>query len=112
MLSSIREPFGSILILHSMILLEINVEGITSCKFESDAPRPVHMNGVANGVEAGEWVEVVSRHVYFGDLHRFIDRIKTNAYALVHSLINSGRLPGLEQIGQGFTPERLDHIDM
>ena len=33
-------------------------------------------------------MKVVSRHVYLGDLDRFIDRIKTNAYAFLHSLID------------------------
>jgi hypothetical protein len=55
-------------------------------------------------------VKVVPRHVYLGDLDRFIDRIKTNAYAPVHSLIDFGGPSGLEKIGQRPVLERLDHM--
>src|SRR5882762_4963948 len=96
-------------ILHSVVLFEIDVEGVTSLEFESDAPRSVHMDRVASRIEARQRVKVVSRHVYLGDLDRFIDRIKTNAYAPVHSLIDFGGLPGLEKIGQRLALERLDH---
>jgi hypothetical protein len=95
-----------------VILFEIDVEGVASIEFESDAPRSVHMDRVANGIEAGHRVKVVSRHVYLGELDRFIDRIKTNPYAPVHSLIDPGRLPGLEKIGQGLAPEGPDHTSM
>ena len=86
-------PFDS---LHSVVLFEIDVEGVASLEFESDAPGSVHMDRVSNRIEAGQRVKVVPRHVYLGDLDRFIDRIKTNAYTLVHSLIDFGGLAGLE----------------
>jgi hypothetical protein len=55
-------------------------------------------------------VKIVSRHVYLGDLDRLIDHIKTNAYALVHPLIDFGGLSGLEKIRQRLALEGLDHI--
>jgi hypothetical protein len=55
-------------------------------------------------------VKIVPRHVYLGDLDRFIDRIKTNAYAPVHSLIDFGRPSEPEKIGQRLVLERLDHM--
>jgi hypothetical protein len=86
-------------ILHSVVLFEIDVEGVASFEFESDAPRSVHMDRVANRIEAGQRMKIVSRHVHLGDFDRFIDRIKTNAYALVHSLIYFRGLSGLKKIG-------------
>jgi hypothetical protein len=97
-------------ILHSVVLLEIDVKGVTSFEFESDAPRSVHMDRVASRVEARQQVKIVPRHVYLGDLDRFIDRIETNAYAPVHSLIDFGGPSGLEKIGQRPVLERLDHM--
>jgi hypothetical protein len=96
-------------VLHSVVLFEIDVEGVTSFEFESDVPRPVHMDRVASRDEARRRVKVVSRHVYLGDLHRFIDYIKAKAYALVHSLIDFGGLSGLEKISQCLALEGLDH---
>jgi hypothetical protein len=99
-------------VLHSVVLFEIDVEGVTSLEFESDAPGSVHMDRVASRVEARQRVKVVSRHVYLGGLDRFIDSIKTNAYALAHSLIDFGGLPCLKKIGQRLALERLDHAAM
>ena len=112
MLSSLVSHEAPFDILHSVILFEIDVEGVTSFEFESDAPRSVHMDRVASRIEARQRVKVVSRHVYLGDLDRFIDRIKTDAYALVHSLIDFGSLSSLEKIGQRLALERLDHAVM
>jgi hypothetical protein len=98
--------------MHLVVPFEIDVEGVTSFKFESDAPGSVHIDRITSRIEARQRVKAVSRHVYLGDLDRFIDRIKTNAYALVHSLIDFGGLPGLEKIGQRLALERLDHADI
>jgi hypothetical protein len=95
-----------------VVLFEIDVESVSPFEFESDAPRSVHMDRVANRIEAGQRMKVVSRHIYLGDLDRFIDRIKTNPYALVHSLIDFRGLSGLKKIGQRLAPERLDHADV
>jgi hypothetical protein len=99
-------------ILHSVILFEIDVEGVTCPVFQSDAPGSVDMDRVADRVETGQRVKVISRQVYLGDFRGFIDRIQTNAYAPVHSLIDFGGLPGLEKIGQRPAPERPDHANM
>jgi hypothetical protein len=95
-----------------VVLFEIDVEGVASFEFESDAPRSVHMDRVANRIKAGQRVKVVSRHVYLGNLDRFIDHIKTNPYAPMHSLIDFGGLPGLEKLGQRLALERPDHTAM
>src|SRR3954454_5126932 len=95
-----------ICILHSVVLFEIDVEGVACFESESDAPRSVHMDRVASRVEARQRVKVVSRHVYLGDLDRFIDCIKTNSYALVHSSIDFRGLARLEKIGQRLALER------
>jgi hypothetical protein len=81
-----------------MILLEIDVESVTSPVFESDAPGSVDMDRVADRIEAGQRMKVISRQVYLGELRRFIDRVKTNTYALVHSLIDFGGFSGLEKV--------------
>jgi hypothetical protein len=85
-------------ILHSVILFEIDVEGVTCLVFESDAPGSVNMDRVADRIEAGQRVKVISRQVYLGDLRGFINRIKTNTYALLHSLIDFGGFSGLEKV--------------
>jgi hypothetical protein len=41
-------------ILHSVVLLEINVESVASLELERNAPRPVDVNGVSLWAESPE----------------------------------------------------------
>lgn len=46
-----------------MILLEINAMGITVRKFKCDAPWPIHMDGVADWLEASQSMKTPPRYI-------------------------------------------------
>jgi hypothetical protein len=55
-------------------------------------------------------VEIIARKSQiFGD-GGIVQHIKSDQYALVHALVDLGRLSGLEKIGEWLAFERPDHL--
>ncbi|CAI2936259.1 protein of unknown function [Aminobacter niigataensis] len=72
----------------SMVLLEIDAGGVCAVEFECDAPRAVHMDGVARRVEAFQRVEVKTRQVHVFRLLGHVQTVKPNQNALLHLGVN------------------------
>jgi hypothetical protein len=93
-----------------VVLLKINVEGVSILEFESDAPRSVDMNCVPLWVETLKGVKVKARKLQFADRRCLFETIQPQGNARVHFLINFGCRPVIEKLLQAFIPECLNQI--
>lgn len=59
-----------------MILLEIDLKGVTVPKLECDAPRTIDMEGVARRPEAAKRMEIIPRNIHAFGIRRSIQRFK------------------------------------
>lgn len=62
----------------SVILLELDTIGIAILEFEGQTPGPIHVHGVAFGIEALQAVKVVAWQVDVFDPRGFVDHREAN----------------------------------
>ena len=92
-----------------MILLQIDGQCIAFAEFESDAPRPVHMQSITHRCETSESVKVKPRNVQALEGLRAVQNVKPPQAACVEVLLNAGRSACLEELPKALVSETPDH---
>ena len=83
--------------LPSVVLLEIDLNGVATLKFKRDAPGTVHVDRIAHRLEAFERVEIESRNMHFLRPEGCVEAVKSGQDALVQ--------PGVDPCGAALGPE-------
>jgi hypothetical protein len=92
-----------------MILLKINLMGMTFSKFKRDAPRPIDMDAVTGGTEPPQRMKVVTLNIHIFQVCHTVQNIKPHQNSFVQSGINSG-FPGRPKDRHFLTYEGFDHM--
>src|ERR1051326_1597007 len=93
----------------SMVLFGSDAKSIAGVELESDTPRPVDMDRVADRNKTFQGVELKPRKIHLLRRGRSIEAVKTDQNALVHLGIYLGRSPFRPQFGQRLASEGPDH---
>lgn len=83
-----------------MLLLEIDLGSVCSVELECDAPRPIHMNGVARWIKAVQRVETEPRKVHVLRLLRSVETVEADKNPFMHPLIDPAGFSCFEQVRQ------------
>jgi hypothetical protein len=92
-----------------MVLLEIDVEGVSAFEGESYAPRAIHMDGVTDRPEAPQRVEIEARQIHVFRRGRGVQRVEAAKAPRMERLLDTGSRPFLEDLPQALAPEAPDH---
>ena len=92
-----------------MILLQINLIGVTVSKLECDAPRPIHMDRIARRPEAPQRMELRASEAHVLRTHSLIETVEQTQDAIEPAMVDPARPALAPQLGQAFMPERLYH---
>jgi hypothetical protein len=90
----------------SVILLEINSEGIAILEFKSDAPRPVDLNRMPDRLPP-QRMKIKAGNIHVLRTPRAIKGIEPTE---AERAMNAGGSAGLEQLFEAFVPEAPDPI--
>ena len=71
-----------------MILLEIDAESVAVLEFESDAPRPIHMDREARRLEASQGMKIETSEIHFLGSCSNVQSVQPAKNALMHPGVN------------------------
>ncbi|MGA8058667.1 MAG: hypothetical protein WB999_10515 [Candidatus Binataceae bacterium] len=91
-----------------MVLLKIDFYGIAVFPFKCDAPRPVYVNAVPNGVSVKR-MEIEPRQVRIPQIARLIKSVQHVSRALLQAGRDFGTFAGQEQFAQPLVAKAPDH---
>jgi hypothetical protein len=80
-----------------MILLEVHAPRISVREFEGQAPRAVHMDGIADWRKAFERMEVEAGQIHIFGHGRNVETVEPEQDAPMH--------PNIDRLGASFGPE-------
>jgi hypothetical protein len=92
-----------------MILLEIDLSSVFAVEFERDAPRPIHVDCIACGVETPKGMEIEARQVQVLGVLGKLQTIKSKKDTFMHPGIDLRGSSLFEQLRESFASERSDH---
>src|SRR4029077_1513931 len=95
--------------LRSVILLEIDAEGVSVLEFESDAPRSIHVDRIARWPEASQRMKVEPGNVHFRRADRRVEAVKPRENTLLHPGVDFPCPASLPQLGESLALESPDH---
>jgi len=93
----------------SMVLLQIDAEGVTVFEFEGDAPWPVDVNAIAGGVEASQRMKVIADVIEIVGRSDGIQSIKPHRNSFLQFAVDLSRVPPRPQLPKPLVSKRLDH---
>ena len=91
-----------------MILLEVDLQGITVLEFEGNAPRAIHVNGIPLWF-AVKSVKIKSRNVHILWQDRAIQSVEPTRASSMKCFLNTARFTGFKQLLQALVQEAPDH---
>jgi hypothetical protein len=93
----------------SVVLLEVDTQGIAFFEFECDTPRPIHVDRVARWLEASQRMKIETRRIHLIGPYRNIKTVESGEDTLMHLAVDPCSSALFPKLGKALAFGRSDH---